>query len=119
MSANYGGSYVAAVLPVISSVASIRLAHGSWISRLVIELDGGQHDEQRGYDSRRTRWLEAEGWLVLRFWNNELARNEDGVLIRILEVLQMLLPSPRPSPERERGKTALAAPLPGQKTRSG
>ncbi|TDT56814.1 very-short-patch-repair endonuclease [Enterobacter sp. AG5470] len=84
---------------------------GPWIvdfacceARLVIELDGGQHEEQRGYDNRRTRWLEAEGWKLLRFWNNELARNEEGMMMRILDVLQVLLPSPRPSPWKGEGE---------------
>lgn len=54
---------------------------------LVIELDGGQHQEQLGYDERRTAFLEARGWRVLRFWNNEVMENLDGVLWRIVEVL--------------------------------
>lgn len=67
-------------------------------AHLVIELDGGQHDLSQDADRRRTARLNQHGWQVLRFWNNELWRNEEGVLMRILEVLQMRLPSPRPSP---------------------
>lgn len=67
-------------------------------ARLAIELDGGQHDERGEYDRQRTAWLHQKGWLVMRFWNNELWDNEEGVLNRILEHLQTLLPSPRPSP---------------------
>ena len=48
--------------------------------RLVIELDGGQHAERAEYDQRRTRMLEQAGFRVLRFWNNELNENLDGVL---------------------------------------
>jgi len=51
-------------------------------SRLVIEVDGSQHGEKpnRSRDERRTRWLESEGYRVLRFWNNDFARNPAGVL---------------------------------------
>ena len=41
-------------------------------ARLVIELDGGQHDWQRGADARRTAYIEARGYRVLRFWNHEV-----------------------------------------------
>lgn len=67
-------------------------------ARLVIELDGGQHDEQQDYDRYRTEWLTQRGWQVLRFWNNEVWMNEAGVLESILKVLLEILPSPRPSP---------------------
>ncbi|MCS6068135.1 DUF559 domain-containing protein [Klebsiella variicola subsp. variicola] len=63
-----------------------------------IELDGGQHDERRVYDVRRTRWLQSQGWRVLRFWNNEFEEYEDAVMQRILEALESPMPSPRPSP---------------------
>src|ERR1700722_20233031 len=48
--------------------------------RLVIELDGSQHDTEahRARDERRTRWLEAEGYRVIRFWNNDLTHNMNG-----------------------------------------
>jgi very-short-patch-repair endonuclease len=48
--------------------------------RLVIELDGGQHDANAAEDARRTTWLEAQGYRVLRFWNNEVFENLDAVL---------------------------------------
>ena len=57
-------------------------------ARLVIELDGGQHAEQSEADAARTQWLEGRGFRVLRFWNNEVEENLDGVLMRILEVLK-------------------------------
>src|ERR1700722_15002068 len=46
-------------------------------ARLVIELDGSQHGhgDIRERDDKRTRWLEAEGYRVLRFWNNDLSNN--------------------------------------------
>src|SRR3954462_11452402 len=50
-------------------------------SRLVVELDGSQHGEEpiKGRDETRTRWLEREGYRVLRFWNNDLVENLEGV----------------------------------------
>ena len=51
-------------------------------SRLVIELDGSQHGEEpnKSRDERRTRWLEAEGYRVLRFWNNDITENPTGMM---------------------------------------
>ena len=66
--------------------------------RLVVELDGGQHDERAGYDARRTAWLRRQGWRVLRFWNNELMENKEAVSGMILEALELGVPSPLPSP---------------------
>jgi very-short-patch-repair endonuclease len=48
--------------------------------RLIIELDGGQHDSRREHDERRTAWLNANGYRVIRFWNNEVFENLDFVL---------------------------------------
>lgn len=67
-------------------------------ARLAIELDGGQHEERYKYDVQRTVWLNQKGWKIIRFWNNALWQNEEAVLEKIFEALQMLLPSPRPSP---------------------
>ena len=60
--------------------------------RLVIELDGGQHAEAAAYDAVRTRYLEAQSYRVIRFWNNEVWSNTDGVLQTIAGYL-----SPSPS----------------------
>ena len=57
---------------------------------LALELDGGQHAEAQVKDEKRTRWLEAKGWKVLRFWNNELLKNIDGVLEEINHTLSNL-----------------------------
>ncbi len=48
---------------------------------LIIELDGGQHNEDKNieYDNKRTEYLESRGFKVLRFWNNEVDNNIDGV----------------------------------------
>jgi|GEM_PF-1503442 len=55
--------------------------------KLVIELDGGQHQERAAYDQERTRYLESLGYRVLRFWNNECLVEMEGVLGRIQDVL--------------------------------
>lgn len=54
--------------------------------RIILEADGGQHHGSDA-DVRRTAWLEAEGWRVVRFWNNEILENPEGVLARIETVL--------------------------------
>lgn len=54
---------------------------------LVVEADGGQHAESEA-DKRRTALLEAAGWRVIRFWNNEVLTNTDGVVHVILRALQ-------------------------------
>ncbi|MFJ3459202.1 endonuclease domain-containing protein [Scandinavium goeteborgense] len=67
-------------------------------ARLIIELDGGQHAERSEYDNQRTSWLNAHGWRVLRFWNNELRMNEEAVLEEILGHLSIAAPLPTPLP---------------------
>ena len=62
-------------------------------ARLVIELDGGQHGRVGEYDAARTRFIETQGYRVIRFWNNDVSDNIDGVL----EVIAMALSS---SPSR-------------------
>ncbi len=51
--------------------------------RLVVELDGGQHDSAAAADERRTKLLSQAGFRVLRFWNNDVVENLDGVLATI------------------------------------
>jgi adenine-specific DNA-methyltransferase len=53
-------------------------------ARLVIELDGGQHADARAYDETRTRRIEAKGYRVLRFWNNDVLSKRETVLEMIL-----------------------------------
>ena len=55
--------------------------------KLIVEIDGGQHAEQVSSDATRTKWLEARGYRVLRFWNNEILGNMDGVLQAISDAL--------------------------------
>jgi very-short-patch-repair endonuclease len=57
--------------------------------KVAVELDGGQHDldEQMEYDQIRTNILESVGIKVLRYWDNAVLQNPDGVLDDILEEL--------------------------------
>ena len=48
--------------------------------RLIVELDGGQHAERVRHDAARSEWLKGQGYRVLRFWNNEVTENIEGVL---------------------------------------
>jgi very-short-patch-repair endonuclease len=79
----------------------------SFERRLVVEVDGGQHADNEA-DLRRTRWLEDQGFRVLRFWNNEVLNNTGAVLDAI--VAASANPSPGtplrgapPSPTRGEG----------------
>src|SRR5439155_9642824 len=56
-------------------------------TKLIVELDGGQHGERGEQDAERTRILESMGYLVLRFRNHDVIRNIDGVLEEILGTL--------------------------------
>ena len=57
-------------------------------AKLIVEVDGGQHAERQLQDTARTRWLEERGYRVLRFWNNEVFGNTEGVVLTILEALR-------------------------------
>jgi very-short-patch-repair endonuclease len=52
----------------------------SFDKKIIIELDGGQHSENISYDIQRDTFLRAGGFTVLRFWNNEVIENIEGVL---------------------------------------
>jgi very-short-patch-repair endonuclease len=58
--------------------------------RLAIELDGGQHADNADYDRRRSAYLAQCGWRVLRFWNNDVFENMEGVLMQIRSALNPL-----------------------------
>jgi len=75
--------------------------------RLVVELDGGQHADALEQDAGRDAWLGDQGFRVLRFWNNEVLDNLDGVLTKILEELS---PSPQPLSHEGRGAVIQQAP---------
>ncbi len=67
-------------------------------AKLAIEFDGSQHLEQQNYDNRRTKFLESEGWRVMRIWNNDALANPEGVARLILEEAAECLGDTRPQP---------------------
>jgi len=87
--------------------------------RLVIEADGGQHADNKA-DQRRTAWLENHGWRVIRFWNNEILSNTDGVAETILRALSPEDPwlegrgRQPPSPSHRKRGGSLPLPLRGR-----
>lgn len=78
-------------------------------ARLIVEVDGSQHAENR-HDARRTADLAALGWRVLRYWNNDVLTNAEGVALDIIARGQDRLPpgerfdavAPRPSRHRKK-----------------
>jgi very-short-patch-repair endonuclease len=80
------------------------------VAKLIVEADGGQHGPDR--DGTRDAWLQSQGFQIVRFWNNDIFNNEEGVLMTILSALEArvaapnsgtLAPlSPTPLPQGER-----------------
>jgi very-short-patch-repair endonuclease len=58
--------------------------------KLIVEIDGGQHMAVRNSDELRTRFLETQGFKVIRFWNHEVLQNTDAVLNQILSYLNSM-----------------------------
>jgi methionine--tRNA ligase beta chain len=85
--------------------------------KLAIELDGGQHQENRAKDEQRTRLLSQLGIKVLRFWNNDVLTQTDSVLESIWNMVNKMtsiptLPSPQATPATPTSPSP-PAPLPG------
>lgn len=55
---------------------------------LIVELDGGQHATRTEADDKRTRFLSARGYRVLRFWNNDVMRDADAVTEAVMKALE-------------------------------
>ena len=87
---------------------------------LAVELDGGQHHGQTNYDATRTEVLAKRGIRVIRYWNNDVLTQTEGVLTDLFNIIEaMQSPSPQPSPARqERESEAKIASL-GLKIRNG
>ncbi|HEX8300227.1 MAG TPA: endonuclease domain-containing protein [Sphingomonas sp.] len=62
----------------------------SHAAKLIVEIDGATHADSRAHDEARTRFLNVEGYRVLRFWNNDVMTNAAGVIAAI----EAALPSP-------------------------
>ena len=69
--------------------------------KIIVEIDGGQHADS-DIDVARDNWFQSQGFQVLRFWNNHVFENLNGVIEKIRQILS-LSPSPNPS-HRGRGK---------------
>jgi very-short-patch-repair endonuclease len=80
-------------------------------NRLVIEVDGGHHQLEKDKDTKRDNWLKEQDFRVLRFWNNEVLRNIEGVL-EVIRENSLCHPPPTPS-RRGRGKRK-PSPLTGR-----
>ena len=71
---------------------------------MVIELDGGQHSQQVDYDAERTAWLNAQGYQVLRFWNNQVIKEVEAVKALILQALEDREDTPHLNPPPQGGR---------------
>ena len=70
-------------------------------ARLIIEVDGGQHADQKYGDAERDAWLKLQNFHVLRYWNNQVLNELDAVLADIARVLEA--PPSQPSPVKGKG----------------
>ncbi len=87
-------------------------------ARLIVELDGSQHVANAEADAERTRRIEAEGYRVIHFWNNDLTSNLDGVLQSILDAAfpgGERSPTPQPPPASGRGSRSRATRTPRER----
>jgi very-short-patch-repair endonuclease len=71
-------------------------------ARIIVGADGGQHNDSP-QDKRRDAWLREQGFKVMRFWNNDIMSNLDGVLSTVLAAATVSPLSPAPSPARGEG----------------
>ena len=62
-------------------------------ARLIVEIDGGQHDRSSPREAERSGFLQNEGYRILRFWNNEVLANPDGVHRTIADELRGITPT--------------------------
>jgi very-short-patch-repair endonuclease len=87
------GYYFRRQVPIAGYIADF----ACFEAKLVIELDGGQHVDRRSYDEHRRRRIEAEGFRVLRFWDNQVFQETHAmleVILRALETRGSKLPPP-------------------------
>jgi very-short-patch-repair endonuclease len=81
-------------------------------ARLILDIDGGQHDRTSPREAERSGFLQGEGYRILRFWNSELLANLEGVHQAIADALAGS-PPPRPAPIEGEGAQSQALPLDG------
>lgn len=73
-------------------------------ARLIVEVDGGQHAEERYGDAERDDWLRSQGFRVLRYWNNQVLGELEAVLEDIARELMALPAPPHPGLPPQGGK---------------
>jgi len=66
-------------------------------AKVIVELDGAQHTQNVGYDEQRDRLIEAQGFRVLRFWDNQVFQETQAVLQEIMRALEVRCPHPSPA----------------------
>jgi very-short-patch-repair endonuclease len=88
-----------AIGPYFANFASHR-------ARLIIEVDGSQHADALEADAARTSFLKSQGYRVLRFWNNDVLQNLDGVLAAVNAALPSPLVGDGGAKSRMRGSTS-------------
>lgn len=79
--------------------------------RLVIEIDGGQHSAEK--DAERTATIEAEGYQIIRFWNNEVLGNIEGCYLRMADLVGRAHPHPASTRQRA-AKSSHPSPIKGE-----
>jgi len=73
--------------------------------KLIIEVNGGQHADQLAYDAKRSAWLEKEGFHILRFWDNQVLNETDGVKEIINDALGSPSCPPHLNPPPQEGRS--------------
>ena len=87
-------------------------------AKVIVELDGGQHAQNVGYDAQRDRLIEAQGFRILRFWDNQVFLETQAVLQEIMRALEASSPHPDPAalqvcpcpPQAEEGMESIDPP---------
>jgi very-short-patch-repair endonuclease len=82
-------------------------------ARLIVEADGSQHAGSAA-DVNRDAWLKAQGFRILRLWNNDILTNPNGVAAAIIAALETPLPDPLPQGERGSRQDTSRTPLPSR-----
>lgn len=83
----------------------------SHATRIIIEIDGGQHSPAA--DAHRTRTIEAEGYRIIRFWNNDVLGNPEGCSLMIAKCVARSHPNPA-STRRQAAKSSHPSPIEGE-----
>ena len=92
---DFGGWHFRRQVPIRHFVADFASHRG----KLVIEVDGGQHETE--VDAPRSAIIESEGYRMIRFWNNEVLRNREGVHQAVAAALRDRHPTPTPPHQGE------------------